>query len=620
MAEKGVPCPSTLFVSPAPSLERQTYQPTPTTRFLRHAHPTSRRHSCIHPAIILSSYIQHCTAHYASLFPRPMAPRANSAPTKNRRQLAAGPQRATPIVRPRQAADPRRSARLRAKDSNEPPVSHAPQPWPVQASPTRPAPISQPARTKRKRSREAEADKPKGEHPAKQPRRSPPPKLELSEKNLQKFNGEEMDSAANNAPALKRSSSRRSIAASSEADTVRSQRSSNSTANYRYKHLADAEVYIHTDPPANIQAAINAVVRAEVSKERRAELRAIAQELYDGCKKVVKAAVGEDDFIELFLIALRAMDYSSLCLRAKADWREEIKPTIQQSDLNLSFLADFNAMPGDQQQELDDASAPPRKRQQQYTGPTPISPRPSRTDASDSTPDNRQLESDTMPPPAPYPFPDKTKEPSPIKTPRPDISIGTQDTALISALSSQILDNARAKRFLKQLQNTVMPRERGGPAEPLLIAVPTQRASDLVFPFAVVEGKAYSTGKQVFEAENQAAVSGASGLKIQLCLNELVKSATTGSDVPPTPSNTLPPLFFSVCTEGPYHELYAHYTLIEDGVRTFNQTLLEICNGVLLKSVVDFIVAVDNVLRWGTGQFLESVVERLGKVARKAGA
>src|SRR2546430_359584 len=66
----------------------------------------------------------------------------------------------------RQAAGPRRSARLRARGSSEPPVSHALQPWPVQASPTRPAPISQLGGTKRKRSQEdfeAEADQSKGE-------------------------------------------------------------------------------------------------------------------------------------------------------------------------------------------------------------------------------------------------------------------------------------------------------------------------------------------------------------------------------------------------------------------------------------------------------------------------
>ena len=97
--------------------------------------------------------------------------------------------------------------------------------------------------------------------------------------------------------------------------------------------------------------------------------------------------------------------------------------------------------------------------------------------------------------------------------------------------------------------------ERGGPTELLLIAVPTQRASDIVFPFTVVEGKAYSTGIQIFEAQNQAAVSGASGLKIQLSLNELVKRSTTSSDVPPSLSKDQPPLFFSIYTEGPYHEL-----------------------------------------------------------------
>jgi len=525
-----------------------------------------------------------------------MASLANSASTK-RRQLTTDPQHATA----------RRSARLRQKDSN---TSLVQVPF-----------ISRLGRTKRKRSQdvcEAEADEPNDERPVKQPRRIPP-KLELSEKNLQRFNREKMDSAANNVPALKRSSSRRSIAVSSEAETVRSQRSSISASHYRYKHLAAAEVYIHTDPPADIQTTIDAVIKAKVSEERHAELHIIAQELYDGCKNAVNDAVGEDDFIGLLERALLAMDYSNLCLRAKAAWREDIKPTIQQSDLNLSFLADFNAMANDQQQEVNNASAPPRKRKQQHGAPTLISPRPSMTDVSDSAPENRLPESDTMPPPALCALPPKVEDPSPIKTPCPDISVGTKYTALISALSSQILDNTRAKRFLEQLQNTMMPRERGGPEEPLLIVVPTQRPSGLAFPFVVVEGKAYSTGKQIFEAENQAAVSAASGLKIQLCLNELVKRATTttGSDVPLTLSNTATPLFFSICTEGPYHELYAHYTHIEDGVCKTKQTLLEICHGMLLKSVVDFIVAVDNVLRWGTGQFLESVVERLGMVARK---
>jgi hypothetical protein len=62
--------------------------------------------------------------------------------------------------------------------------------------------------------------------------------------------------------------------------------------------------------------------------------------------------------------------------------------------------------------------------------------------------------------------------------------------------SSQILYNTKADRFLEQLQNTMMPRKRGGLEEPLLIAVPMRRASDLVFPFAVVS-RPTSTAKQV---------------------------------------------------------------------------------------------------------------------------
>ena len=162
-----------------------------------------------------------------------------------------------------------------------------------------------------------------------------------------------------------------------------------------------------------------------------------------------------------------------------------------------------------------------------------------------------------------------------------------------------------------------MPNE---PDEPALILVPTQRPSTLVFPFAVVEGKAYSTGKLIFEAQNQAAVSGASGLKIQLCLNALVKRATaTRSDISSASLEEQPALFFSMCTEGPYYEFWGHYTYIEDGERKFNMALLKSCNGLLLEGLEDFVVAIDNVLRWGTGSFLDSVVERLEKVARRAG-
>ncbi|KAL7919516.1 hypothetical protein ACQKWADRAFT_300992 [Trichoderma austrokoningii] len=183
----------------------------------------------------------------------------------------------------------------------------------------------------RKRSLEDSRADAEGEQPAKQARTSSPPRLELSKENLRRFNREEE---------MGSDDSSTTASSEAEAETVRSQCSSDSAANYR--HLAAAAVYIHTDPPADILAAIEAVVKAQVSEQRRAELCAIAQQLHEGCKKAVRAAVGDDDFLVLFLTALRAMDHSSLSLRAKADWREDIKPAVRQPDLNLSFMADFN--------------------------------------------------------------------------------------------------------------------------------------------------------------------------------------------------------------------------------------------------------------------------------------
>ena len=212
----------------------------------------------------------------------------------------------------------------------------------------------------------------------------------------------------------------------------------------------------------------------------------------------------------------------------------------------------------------------------------------------------------------PSPIPVNERGGSPIKTPHPDISIGIKVTALTSALSSRGLGNLGAEQFLGRLQDAMVHRKPGGPQEPLLISMPCQRGSDLAFPFAVVEGKAYSTGRQVFEAENQAAVAGACGLKIQLCLDELVKHVTCtptqgqppmGAHVLPTPPKGQPALFFSICTEGPIHELWGHWTDVEDGVQIFHMKLLQSCHGALLEGVEDFIVAVDNVLRWGTGRF-----------------
>lgn len=134
-----------------------------------------------------------------------------------------------------------------------------------------------------------------------------------------------------------------------------------------------------------------------------------------------------------------------------------------------------------------------------------------------------------------------------------------------------------------------------------------------------MEGKAYATGGTLFEAQNQAAVSGACALKILHDLADLADRADLADVTPGPHTTTHHPLVFSICTQGPYHELWAHYTMMENDVRMFKMDMLETCHTSKRNDALRFLTAVDNVLGWGSGQFLDDIVMRLAKVAKRAG-
>ena len=77
-----------------------------------------------------------------------------------------------------------------------------------------------------------------------------------------------------------------------------------------------------------------------------------------------------------------------------------------------------------------------------------------------------------------------------------------------------VFSEVEVEQLLGDLQDKPKAREPGKPSEPVLVSVPAPRASDLAFPFLVIEGKAHSMGKTMFEAKNQVAVCGAYGLKV----------------------------------------------------------------------------------------------------------
>ena len=529
-----------------------------------------------------------------------MAP-ANSKPAKKKRRLSkTGSHRSTPIVKSTQASGTRKSLRLQ----NLPSVSLVSQLKPAQPSPTSLAPISQPARTKRKRSRdsEPEADEPKDSHPTKQSRKDSPPNLEPSEEKFPKeyevrarTKGSEdppeqlqeppllsekdsdslrllykdvMSSELNQA--LKRTSSRRSIT-QSETGSDRTQRSSNTNAIYRRKNLAAVKIHFHVEPPNNIETIIKDIVNAKCTEQRRVELNAVAKEFRDACLKNVRAQSGEDDFINPLHFAIKALGHEKICVHKKAAWRPELKPMIrQQSHFSSSFMADL------QQQEVNDTSAPLPKRQQQNANQY-MSPESSMTNVI--TPSaNNSLESSTKPPPVPA---IEKEDRSPVKTPHPDLSMGIYLDALIFDLSRD-LDEDKATELIDWLQTEMVQHESGGPFEPMLISVPAPRALDLAFPFAVVEGKAYSTGKQIFEAENQAAVSMACAHNILHRLDHMANRGATAKNQPR--------VLFSFTTQGPIHELWAHWTVVKANVRIFESKLWDSWNGLVQERAVEFII------------------------------
>ena len=190
---------------------------------------------------------------------------------------------------------------------------------------------------------------------------------------------------------------------------------------------------------------------------------------------------------------------------------------------------------------------------------------------------------------------------SEVKTPRPDISIGLSDAAVVNALQSRGLTEKGAKSLLK---NLATPDARNGD-RPLLCSEPTQAALQIRFPFLPVEGKSYATSRTIYEAQNQAAVSGACSLKILHDLDDLARKADPRSYC----KGQL--IVFSICTEGPTHELWAHYITVEDGDRMWHMVIVKTCNMAVCSEIPGFLEAVDNVMHWGTGEHLEKTANQL---------
>lgn len=191
----------------------------------------------------------------------------------------------------------------------------------------------------------------------------------------------------------------------------------------------------------------------------------------------------------------------------------------------------------------------------------------------------------TMPPP---PIPPK-QDVSGVKTPCPDITTGLHHHVVATKLESIGVVSPHCDELLKDLQY-----------EKAVMSCPAQSSLLLRFPSLVVEGKSYATGKSLYEAQNQAAVSGSMMLLVQHQLSELAGDKFSNS-----------PLAFSICTEGPVLELWVHYNTSDAGVRYSKSQFLQVGHASAFNTVVEFLLAVLHIMRWAKSIFLNDIAEKL---------
>ena len=447
---------------------------------------------------------------------------------------------------------------------------------------------------------------PEDSHSCKRRRRSVPAS-QLSEENLKKLERdlEQLERGTPNKmdPSItfsdrvrKRAPSRQASFSDLNQDTVtqRSQKSSASNSFYRYYVLDQARIYVRPEPPpVDIQAEMDVIFERDIPEQRRREISGIAKEISQNFIELLRGAHREDDLVELVYMALHMMHkdetfgflrkagivlplaptYTSLRAYLDLDWDPSLKPDVQQEVWNWDALGQPN-------NQADDAVNHPNKRRQgEQSFPS--------LDTSKST----------MPPPAALP---QSKQDA-VKTPRPDFTIGLLHSTVSHALMQRGLSKFKADDFLKGLQ-----RERK------LCSDPTQNFLNVRFPVLVIEGKAYATGKTVFEAQNQAAVSGGCMINLQQQLTDLFEAVFS------TLGGGKTHLAFSICTEGPQIELWVHYTLSEDNVRSHYMNIFRTCYGSLQGGLEDFLMDVERLMIWTKDGFLKEVADQLYELANHA--
>ncbi|PYH82451.1 hypothetical protein BO82DRAFT_382947 [Aspergillus uvarum CBS 121591] len=321
--------------------------------------------------------------------------------------------------------------------------------------------------------------------------------------------------------------------------------------------------------------------RARIYVDAKAPQRTLAAKLQSQSMEWAATQAGEAEWAESIHEALNGLKSSHLVIARNRDWISDIKPIVHQplipqSSVPRKRLTEQNR-PGES-----DSSRPGMNLESSSSFPS-IQPAAAPTLRRDTA---LSVSSEQTP-----------STPFFLKDPRPDISLGLSDGTLATELHSAGVANADF--LLNDLQDTGE-----------LISDPGVTPLSLRFPFLLVEAKSGATGGNLYQAQNQAAVGGASAVNIQKALFGAADGPQLETRGPQLGGSLSPmSLCFSVTTEGPVCELWAHFW--DETKSSYGMANIGIWRTTQEDSAFDLISKISSILNWGSTAFQDDIVKSL---------
>ncbi|GMF78308.1 unnamed protein product [Aspergillus oryzae] len=333
-----------------------------------------------------------------------------------------------------------------------------------------------------------------------------------------------------------------------------SQRLSDST--YRKRVLSRAGIKVDANLPMEVQNQINIIL--QTPPVDTSTLESLALKLQSDSNELIATQAGEEEWTSLLQDIVKALKSTTIhCARSRGTSYQWI-PCL---GADISESSQSNIISGD----IEDPS----------THGTDLD-RPAK---SLSITSGKSL-----------------INPISLENPRPNISVGLSDIALAENLQSRQVNDA--KYLLIDLQDNRQ-----------LISDPGVTPLNLHFPFLVFEVKSASTGGNLYQAQNQSAVGGASAIEILRALYKLCEGHIPNTSARNAPSTACQFLTFSVTTEGPVCELWVHFWNELD--ESYCMGNIDIWRFTHKSKASNFISNLSSILNWGSTTFRDRVVQQL---------